>query len=68
MNLAESLKVTVIAEGIETEEQRAKLREDGCRFGQGFLFAPALAEADVAPWLEAVAERRTRRPRLRIAP
>jgi EAL domain-containing protein (putative c-di-GMP-specific phosphodiesterase class I) len=68
MNLAESLKVTVIAEGIETEEQRVKLREGGCRFGQGFLFAPALAEADIAPWLEAVAERKARRPRLRLAP
>jgi diguanylate cyclase (GGDEF)-like protein/PAS domain S-box-containing protein len=68
MNLADSLKVTVIAEGIETEEQRVKLREGGCRLGQGFLFAPALAEQAVAPWLEAMAERRSRRPRLRIAP
>jgi len=67
MNLADSLKVTVIAEGIETEEQRSKLREGGCRFGQGFLFAPALSQEAILPWLEAAAERKGRR-RLRIAP
>ena len=68
MRLAESLKVTVIAEGIETEEQRIKLRDGGCRFGQGFLFAQALSETEIVPWLEAAAQHKTRRSRLRIAP
>jgi EAL domain-containing protein (putative c-di-GMP-specific phosphodiesterase class I) len=68
MRLAESLKVTVIAEGIETEEQRIRLRDGGCRFGQGFLFAQALSEAEIVPWLEAAAQHKARRPRLRIAP
>ncbi len=36
--LADSLNMQVIAEGIETEEQRHALRRIGCRFGQGFLF------------------------------
>jgi predicted signal transduction protein with EAL and GGDEF domain len=29
----------VVAEGIETQEQYALLRQLGCRFGQGFLFS-----------------------------
>ncbi|WP_333682240.1 EAL domain-containing protein [Dyella sp.] len=37
--LADSLQMQVIAEGIEDEDQRQMLRQIGCRFGQGFLFA-----------------------------
>jgi EAL domain-containing protein (putative c-di-GMP-specific phosphodiesterase class I) len=37
--LADSLRMQVIAEGIETEAQMRALRRIGCRFGQGFLFA-----------------------------
>lgn len=39
INLAHNLKKEVIAEGIETAEHLAKLRELGCEFGQGFLFS-----------------------------
>jgi diguanylate cyclase (GGDEF)-like protein len=43
--LAQALEIDVVAEGIETEEQRAALRELGCLHGQGFLFArPAPAD------------------------
>jgi EAL domain-containing protein (putative c-di-GMP-specific phosphodiesterase class I) len=53
--IAESAGMSVVAEGIETEEQRRALIDLGCPQGQGFLFArpmPAraatglLAEAD----------------------
>lgn len=37
--LADSQGMQVIAEGIETEQQRASLAAIGCEFGQGFLFA-----------------------------
>ena len=37
--LADSQGMQVIAEGIELEAQRAILRDLGCEFGQGFLFA-----------------------------
>jgi diguanylate cyclase (GGDEF)-like protein len=39
MALAQNLSVEVIAEGIETTEQLGKLRQLGCRYGQGYLFA-----------------------------
>ena len=35
--MARSLDITVVAEGIEREEQRELLKHMGCRFGQGFL-------------------------------
>jgi len=39
MALASKLKMTVVAEGIETEAQNKQLKEFGCEFGQGFLFS-----------------------------
>jgi EAL domain-containing protein (putative c-di-GMP-specific phosphodiesterase class I) len=43
--LGRSLDVTIIAEGIEDAGQLRRLRELGCEFGQGFLFArPASAD------------------------
>ena len=45
MALAKSLKLKVIAEGIETEHQVSILRAHGCEFMQGFLFSgPVPAE------------------------
>lgn len=41
LTLAASLGIQVIAEGIETDLQQQILRDMGCRYGQGFLFAPA---------------------------
>jgi len=38
--LAHTLGLDVVAEGIETEEQLAAMRELGCEMGQGYWFAP----------------------------
>jgi EAL domain-containing protein (putative c-di-GMP-specific phosphodiesterase class I) len=38
IELAHSLKMDVVTEGIETEEERLALLERGCDFGQGWLF------------------------------
>jgi len=48
LSLADGLEMDVVAEGIETAEQRRRLTELGCRLGQGFLFAAPRAAADVA--------------------
>jgi diguanylate cyclase (GGDEF)-like protein/PAS domain S-box-containing protein len=45
IDLARSLRIDVVAEGVETEEQRDALAQKGCSFGQGYLFGRA-AEAD----------------------
>jgi EAL domain-containing protein (putative c-di-GMP-specific phosphodiesterase class I) len=45
--MAEALGLDVIAEGVETPEQRDRLLALGCPQAQGFLFARPLAPADV---------------------
>ena len=43
IELAHSLKMDVVAEGIETEDERLALLELGCDFGQGWLFGKPAA-------------------------
>ena len=48
--LGKSLDVTITAEGVETEEQAAMLREFGCPQVQGFLYGyPGAADANTKP-------------------
>ncbi len=44
--MSRSLGIDTVAEGIETEEQAVRMRELGCAFGQGFLFARPMSAAD----------------------
>ncbi len=43
-----SLGIATVAEGIETAEQAARMRELGCAFGQGYYFARPVPGAEVA--------------------
>ena len=42
INIAQNLNMTVVAEGVETPEQLAKLREMNCHSAQGYLFSDPL--------------------------
>ena len=49
--LAHSLKLTVIAEGVETEDQFRILREQGCNEFQGFYYSQAIPASDITKLL-----------------
>lgn len=52
IHLGKNLGLNVIAEGVETTEQRAYLESHGCTRMQGFLFSPALPQISFCAWLE----------------
>ena len=49
--LARQLKLTSVAEGVETDKQLAYLLEIGCETGQGYLFSPPLGAEALTPLL-----------------
>jgi diguanylate cyclase (GGDEF)-like protein/PAS domain S-box-containing protein len=49
--LGQSLRLEVVAEGVETEAQRAALARLGCGFAQGYLFSRPLDAEQVAALL-----------------
>jgi diguanylate cyclase (GGDEF)-like protein len=53
IDMARSLGLAVVAEGVETEEQLELLAKEGCQFYQGFLFAPPLTGEELAQRVEA---------------
>lgn len=53
VRLAEQLEIKVLAEGVETEAERAVLEEIGCPFVQGFLFARPMGTDTLMRWLQA---------------
>jgi EAL domain-containing protein (putative c-di-GMP-specific phosphodiesterase class I) len=48
IEMAHSLGFTVVAEGVETEEQAAFLRALRCEQAQGYLFARPMPAAEMA--------------------
>jgi diguanylate cyclase (GGDEF)-like protein len=51
INMGRSLRMRVVAEGVETREQLALLRQDGCSEAQGNLFSCALRPAGIVELL-----------------
>ena len=49
--LAHELGMRVVAEGVETAEQRDWLRAAGCDLAQGYFFGRPMAPQDFADWL-----------------
>ena len=54
INLAHSLGLRVIGEGVETVEQLDELRRMGCDQAQGFLWRVPAGEVDVTNWLSSL--------------
>jgi len=51
ISIAESMDIAVIAEGVETSEQLAKLRNLNCDFAQGYLFAQPLEQQSIVNFI-----------------
>jgi diguanylate cyclase (GGDEF)-like protein/PAS domain S-box-containing protein len=51
LNLANAVRMDVVAEGIERVEQYEILRDIGCRWGQGYLMSPPLDEKSLRAFL-----------------
>jgi diguanylate cyclase (GGDEF)-like protein/PAS domain S-box-containing protein len=52
INMAKSLDLDIIAEGIETAGQLTLLRAKGCGVGQGYYFSVPLSASDIEPLLK----------------
>jgi diguanylate cyclase (GGDEF)-like protein/PAS domain S-box-containing protein len=59
VQLAQTLGLEPLAEGVETEQQRRFLVDHGCRYGQGFLFSRPLPTDEIKPFYDR--EQRDRR-------
>ena len=46
ISMAQSLELSIIAEGVETQEQLEFLKQIGCQAYQGFYFSPAVSESE----------------------
>ena len=49
VSMAHSLRLSVVAEGVETDEQLNRLRELGCELAQGFYFAAPVPPSALDP-------------------
>jgi len=54
--LAKALKLKTVAEGVETTEQLAALREEGATLAQGYLFSKPVPAADFESYARAILE------------
>ena len=52
ITMIKSLGMTVLAEGVETEEQKIWLEENGCDFLQGYYFSRPVPQEDYIELLE----------------
>lgn len=54
--LAKSMGMRVIAEGVETAQQKSFLVENGCRAIQGYFYSRPIPSVEMGDWMRAAAE------------
>ena len=52
INLAQNMKITTLAEGIEHKDQEDYLAEHGCEQGQGYLYAKPMSLKNLKTWIQ----------------
>jgi len=52
INLAQNMKITTLAEGIEHKDQEEYLAEHGCEQGQGYLYAKPMSLKNLKTWIQ----------------
>ncbi|CAN7586707.1 EAL domain-containing protein [Massilia sp. LjRoot122] len=57
--MGNALKMTIVAEGVETREQMNWLLAHGCHIGQGYFFSPPVPPEDVQQVIERIEVRLT---------
>src|SRR4051794_19958490 len=69
VGLAQRLRLSVVAEGVETVHARDRLVEIGCDVAQGYWYSRPLAAPDVVPWFSGRADQKPAeaKPQLRVA-
>ena len=55
VQMAQALRLRVVAEGAEDAAAMRRLREFGCELVQGFFLSPPLPATEITPWLRAQA-------------
>jgi len=50
--LAQTMKITTLAEGIERQEQEDYLAKHGCEQGQGYMYAKPMNLQDLRQWIQ----------------
>ena len=68
VKLAKGLGLSVVAEGVESEEAFTRLRALGCDHVQGFLFGPSMGPDDFRDWLRTSPWSRASRTRPALEP
>ena len=51
IDMCKNMGLSVLSEGVETEEQRQRLMKMGCDYVQGYYYSKPLPEADFVDYL-----------------
>lgn len=67
IQMAKSLNLSIVAEGIETEQQLSWLRAHGVQYGQGWLYSKALPRVEFILWADKRLQQDSRKVIFRIS-